>query len=129
MTGLIALAMKTLIGRSPWSFAALYTGVSLAVEIVLIVVVGWKVPEDNARIAPVLLTIPPLLAGGFSGYRRPLGVFLTVAALAALLTLTITLVVTRLSGVSTGLAEPILNRAIAGGLAAAITNRLAARRG
>ena len=55
--------------------------------------------------------------------------FLTVAALAAILTLTITLVVTGLTGVSTGLAEPILNRSIAGGLAAAITNWLAAKRG
>ena len=129
MTGLIALAMKALIGRRPWSFAALYTGVSLAVEAVLIVVARLKVPEDNAAIAPIVLTVPPLLAATISGYRRPLGDFLTVAALAAILTLTITLVVTRLSGISTGLAEPILNRSIAGGLAAAITNRLAARRG
>ena len=74
VTGLIALAMKTPIGRSPWSFAALYTAMSLAVEIVLIVVVGLKVPEDNAVIAPVVLTVPPLLAAQCSGYRRPLQV-------------------------------------------------------
>ena len=75
--------MRKLIDRRPWAFAVFYMVVSLLVEIFLIVIVRWKVPEDNGRIAPILLTVPPLLAAGFSGYRRPLKDFLIVAALAA----------------------------------------------
>ena len=121
--------MKTLVGRSPWSFAALYTGVSLAVEAVLIVIGRLKVPENNAVLAPVVLTVPPLLAAAFSGFRRPARDLWTVVALASILTLVITAVVTRLTGVSTGLAEPILNRSMAGWLAAWIANRVSTRRG
>lgn len=120
--------MKTLIGRSPWSFAALYTGVSLAVEAVLIVIGSLKVPENNAVIAPSVLTAPSLLAAAFSGFRRPPRDLWTVAALASILTLLITAVVTRLTGVSTDLAEPILNRSIAGWLSAWIANRVSTRR-
>lgn len=116
--------MIKLIDHRPWAFAALYVVVSLLVEIVLIAVVGWKVPDDNARIAPVVLTVPPVLAAGFSGYRRPLKDLLVVAALASILTLLITVVVSRLSGVSTGLVEPIINRSAAGWLAAMLTNRV-----
>jgi hypothetical protein len=120
--------MKTLIGRSPWSFAAVYTGVSLAVEAVLIVIGRLKVPENNAVIAPIVLTVPPLLAAAISGFRRPPRDLWTVAALASILTLMITAVVTRLTGVSTGLAEPILNRSIAGWLSAWIASRVSTRR-
>ncbi len=115
--------MTSLIGRRPGAFAILYVIVSLLVETVLIVVLRWRVPEDNARIAPAVLTIPPMLAAWLSGYRRPLKDFLTVAELAAILTLLITIIVSRLSGVSTGLVEPIVNRSAAGWLAALITNR------
>jgi hypothetical protein len=121
--------MITLINRSPWSFAVLYTAVSLTVEAILIVVARLKVPEDNALIAPVVLTVPPMLAAAFSGFRHPLRDLLTVAALASILTLLITVVVTRVTGVSTGLAEPILNRSIAGWLGALITNRVSRRPG
>ncbi len=114
----------TIIGRRPWAFALLYVGLSLAVEILLIVVVGWRVPEDNARIAPILLTVPPSLAAILSGYRRTPGMVLMVALLAAALTLVITLSVNRLTGINTGLLEPIINRSVAGWLAAALTNRL-----
>jgi hypothetical protein len=121
--------MKTLIGRGPWSFAALYTGVSLAVEAVLIVIGRLKVPENNAVLVPIVLTVPPLLAAAFSEFRRPPRDLWTVVALASILTLMITAVVTRLTGVSTGLAEPLLNRSIAGWLAARIANRVSTRRG
>ena len=121
--------MMTLIGRRPWAFAVFYMAVSMLVEIVLIVGVGWRVPKDNARIAPVLLTLAPVLAAGFSGFRRPLKDFLTVAALASILTLLITIVVSRLSGISTGLIEPIINRSIAGWLAATFMNRMTAKHG
>lgn len=116
-----------LIGRRPWAFAIAYVAVSLLVEIVLIVGVGWKVPQDNARIAPILLTLPPLLAVGSSGYRRPLKDFFSTAALVAVLTVAITVVVNRLSGITTGLIEPIINRSAAGWLAAALMNRVTAR--
>lgn len=121
--------MKTLVGRNPWAFAGFYMATSLLVEIFLMVGVGWKVPQDNARIAPVLLTLAPALAAALSGFRRPLKDLLTVVAFASLLTLLITVVVSRLSGISTGLIEPIINRSIAGWLAAAITNRLSAKHG
>jgi hypothetical protein len=115
----------SLVDRKPWAFAVLYTVLSLAVEIVLIVAMRLKVPEDNAVIAPIILTLPPLLAALLSGYRRPFSLLFRLAVLTSILTLLITLVVTRISGVSTGLAEPVFNRSIAGWLAATIINRLA----
>ena len=121
--------MTNLIGRRPLAFAVFYMSVSLLVEIVLMVGLGLKVPQDNARIAPVLLTLAPALAAGLSGFRRPFKDFLTVAALASILTLLVTIVVSRLSGISTGLAEPIFNRSVAGWLAASLTNRLTAKQG
>ena len=117
-----------LIGRRPWAFALLYMGLSLVVEIFLIVVIRLRVPEDNAKIAPVLLTIPPVLAAWISGFRRPPRDLWTVAALASVLTLLVTAVVTRITGINTGLVEPIINRSAAGWLAAVITNRIAAPR-
>ncbi len=116
-----------LIGRRPLAFAILYTCLSLAVEIVLIVVLGLTVPEHNAVVAPIVLTVPPLLAAACSDYRRSLRDFCTVAALTSVLTLVITLIVTGLTGISTGLAEPILNRSFAGALGALTTNRLSAQ--
>ena len=76
-----------LVGRKPWAFAALYTGLSLAVEIVLIVAMRLKVPENNALIAPIVLTLPPLLAPQLSGYRRPFTLLIRVAVLTSILTL------------------------------------------
>lgn len=113
-------------GRQPWAFAILYVALSMAIEIVLMVVFRLKVPADNARIAPILLTVPPILAAGISGFRRPLRDFWTVALLSAVLTLVVTIVVTRLTGINTGLAEPIFNRSLAGLLAALVTNRVRA---
>ena len=115
--------IATRIGRRPWAFGLLYMALSLATEIVLIVVVGLEVPRDNARIAPVLLIAPPLLAAWLSGYRRPARDLATVAVLTALLTVAITLGVNRLTGIATGLVEPMINRTLAGTLAAALVNR------
>jgi len=115
------------IRRPPWVFALAYTGVSLVSEVALIVVGGLKVPEDNAVIAPVILTAPPLLAAWLSGYRR-LDDLLAAAVLAASLTLGLTMVAGRVTGVSTGLAEPIAVRLAAGFLACTVANRLAASR-
>ena len=108
------------------AFAGVYTVVSLATEIVLIAVLGLRVPGDNARIAPILLTIPPVLAALVCGYRRPKA-FLLVVILTVVLTVMITLAANRVTGISTGLVEPIVTRSLAGLLAGAITNRVSRR--
>lgn len=104
-------------------FAAVYVVLSLGTEAILIGVLGWKVPQDNARIAPLILTIPPVLAAwllGYRGWRR----FIVLVGLTVVLTLVITAIVTRLTGVSIGLVEPLINRSLAGFLAAMATSRL-----
>ena len=108
------------------AFAAIYMVLSMAVEVVLIAVVGLRIPKDNAVIAPILLTISPVLAALISGYRRPKE-FVLVIILAVVLTLLIVFVFSRLTGISTGLLEPILNRSLAGFLAATITNTVLPR--
>lgn len=107
-------------------FAVVYMALSMAVEVVLIAAVGLRIPQDNAIIAPILLTLSPVLAALISGYRRPKEFFLVII-LAVVLTLLIVLVFSRLTGISTGLLEPIFNRSLAGLLAATITNILVPR--
>ncbi len=118
--------MIVTIRRKPWALAIIYTGVSLAVEAGLIIVGGLRVPHDNAVIAPIILTVPPALAALISGYRRPKE-FVILVILTSILTLSLTIVGGRLTGISTGLVEPIIVRTIAGFLAATIANRVAAR--
>ena len=104
------------IARRACIFALTYTALSLAVEIVLIVVLRFQVPRDNAVVAPIVLTVPPVLAALLCGYRslKPLA---RAAIAASVLTLAITMIVTRLTGKSTGLMEPIISRSVAGALA------------
>lgn len=109
--------------KNPWAFAVIYVAISMAIEIVLIVVVGLRVPQDNRVIAPILLTVPPVLAALIGGYRRP-KVFAINVVLTAALTLGITLAANSLTGIDTGMAEPIITRSLAGLLGATITNRL-----
>lgn len=108
---------------SPWAFALVYTALSIATEITLIVFFRLKIPEHNAIIAPVILTVPPIAAAWIAGYRawRSLG---TLAALTAFLTLVVTLTVTHFTKINTGLLEPLINRPVAAFLAAIIANRL-----
>jgi hypothetical protein len=103
-----------------WLYALLYTLVSMATEIALMVVFRLKVPRDNFIIAPIILTIPPLLAAWFAGYRAPRE-FTVLAGLTAVLTVVVTLTITHFTGVSTGLREPLINRPIAAILAALLT--------
>lgn len=112
--------------RKPWAFAIIYTTLSMATEIVLIVVFRLKVPQHNAIIAPIILTFPPLLAAWIAGYRYH-NKLVTLAFLTAVLTVIVTLTVTHFTGVSTGLREPLINRPIAGFLAAVIVNYRTAR--
>ena len=56
------IALLTLRKR-PWALAVLYVGVSLALEAGCMIFGGLRVPQDNVLLAPIVLTIPPLLAG------------------------------------------------------------------
>ena len=104
-------------------FALVYVALSLAIEASLIVFWGLRVPQDNARIAPVILTISPLLAALISGYRKPKAL-LTVVVLTAAITVAVTLTFINITGISTGLIEPAINRLTAGLLAGLAANRL-----
>lgn len=112
--------------KPPWAFALIYTALSMATEIVLIVIFRMKIPQDNGIIAPIILTLPPLAAAWIAGYRYRSGL-ITLAILTAILTVIVTLTVTHFTGVSTGLREPLINRPIAGFLAAIIGCRLLAK--
>ena len=41
-----------------WAFALIYTAISMATEIVPIVIFTLRIPAHNAIIAPIILTIP-----------------------------------------------------------------------
>lgn len=99
--------------------ALLYVVVSLAVEAALMIVGRLKVPQHNFVLAPVVLTIPPLLVAWICGYRRPKEL-LVVAVLLSVLTLALTVIFGKLTGVSTGMVEPIIVRTLAGFLAGTI---------
>ena len=114
--------------RQPWILAIVYVVLSLAVEAFLIGIGHLQVPRDNAILAPVVLTIPPVVAVWICGYRRPKE-FLSVSVVLSVLTLFLTLLISKLTGISTGMAEPIFNRALAGFLAGVIGNRCLARKG
>lgn len=110
--------------HKPWVLALVYVALSLAVEAALMIVGRLRVPQDNAILAPVVLTVPPLLAAWATGRRRP-RTLIVLAVLLSVLTLGLTLIAGRLTGVSTGMAEPLIVRALAGFLAGLIFNRLA----
>ena len=104
-------------------FTILYVVISLVLEGSLIILGGLRVPQDNAIIAPIILTLPPIFAALLAGYRKPRE-FIVVVIMGAVLTLVITLLFIRLTGISTGFIEPIINRSLAGFLAASIANRV-----
>lgn len=111
------------ISRRAWAFAIIYMGLSLGVEASLIIFGGLRVPEDNAKIAPLILVLPPILAALLAGYRGRKELIILVI-LTAVFTVAITLSVNRITGISTGLVEPVINRSVAGFLAAVLTNRI-----
>jgi hypothetical protein len=113
------------IKRKAWVFAVVYTLLSLATEAGLMILIGLKIPQDNAIIAPIILTIPPVLAVWICGYRRP-NEFVVLVVLTSVLTLIISIAVSTATGVSTGLIQPIIIRPISALLAAAITRRVVA---
>lgn len=99
--------------------ALIYVVTSLAVEAALMIVGRLKVPQHNAILAPVVLTIPPLLVAWICGYCRPKELIF-MAGLLSVLTLVLTVIFGRLTGISTGMIEPILVRTLAGFLAGTI---------
>lgn len=105
--------------QKPWAMALIYVVVSLVVEAALMVVGHLKVPQHNAILAPVVLTIPPLLVAWICGYRRPKEL-VAVAVLLSVLTVVLTVAFGRLTGVSTGMVEPVIVRTLAGFLAGTI---------
>ncbi len=109
--------------RKPWVLALVYVALSLAVEAALMIFGRLRVPQDNAILAPVVLTVPPLLAAWATGCRRPRAL-IVLAVLLSVLTLGLTSVGGRITGVSTGMAEPLIVRALAGLLAGLIFNRI-----
>ena len=113
--------------RTTLTLALIYVVVSIGVEAAAMVVGRLRVPQDNAILAPVVLTVPPLVAAWLAGFRRARWL-LTTALLLAALTLLFTALVNRLTGVHTGLLEPLVNRALAGLAAGAIVHQLARRR-
>lgn len=108
--------------RKALAYATIYVVVSLGLEAALMILLGWRVPQDNFRLAPCVLTIPPLLAAWLAGYRQPKQLA-WLAIVTAMLTVIITLGVARLTGVNTGLVEPLFNRSLAGLLAVMVTLR------
>jgi hypothetical protein len=109
--------------RKPWAMALIYVVASLAIEAALMIVGHLKVPQHNAILAPVVLTVPPLLVAWICGYRRPKELII-VAVLLSALTLVLTVTFGRITGISTGMAEPILVRTLAGFVAGMIANRI-----
>jgi len=100
---------------------------SMALEIALIVVGRLRVPQDNAIIAPILLTVSPIAAALICGYRRP-GELVLVAFLAVFFTLLFVMVFGRITGISTGIVPPIVIRTLAGLLAAVVTDQVGSAR-
>lgn len=109
--------------RKPWFYGITYMAASIGAEILLLVVGRLQVPRDNRIIAPIILTVAPLAAAWFCGYRRGREL-LPLAMTTVLFTLLLVMVFNRLTGITTGLLEPILVRTAAGILAAWLINRL-----
>mgnify|MGYP003593728281 CR=1 FL=1 len=111
--------------RNPLAFGLIYMALSIAVEIVLLLVFRLRIPRDNAILASVLLTVSPPAAAWICGYRRP-AAFLLAAGGAVLLTLVLVVGFGRLTGISAGLGPPVVLRTLAGLFAALLANRLCA---
>ena len=111
----------------PLVFGVIYMAISMAIEIALLVVVRLRIPDDNAVIAPILLIASPVAAALICGYRRPATV-IALAILTVVLTLACVMGFGRLTGISTGVAPPIVLRTLAGTLAAALSARFSVSR-
>jgi hypothetical protein len=104
----------------------MYVALSLLIEAASIVVGRLKVPADDLLLAPIVLTVPPMLVAWICGYRTR-RTFFVAAGSTALLTFVFTVAAGRLTGVSTGLTEPVVVRFLAG-LGGAFSARRASQR-
>jgi hypothetical protein len=109
-----------------WFYAFVYTTISIGTEVLLIVVARLRIPQDNAIIVPIVLTLPSILAA-LSFRPRRASAFLALALLTTILTFMLTAVIGRLTGINTGLALPIVVRSSAGFLAFVIARKFGAR--
>lgn len=108
--------------RPPWVFGLVFMALSMVIEIALLVVGRLRIPQDNAIIAPIILTLSPVAAAWFCRYRRAREILL-LSCLAVFFTLLLVLVFSRVTHITTGVLPPIFLRTAAGWLAAAIVNR------
>lgn len=102
-----------------WIYAASYMAFSMLAEIFLLVIVGWEIPADNTKIAFVLLTLIPVIAGILAGYKK-LKVFITIT----ILVIIFTFLFSSIFGMLTGNNPPIIIRFCSGLLAAIIAEKL-----
>jgi hypothetical protein len=115
--------LSTIKRRPPaWVFGLVFMALSMVIEIALIVVFRLRIPQDNAIIAPILLTVSPVAASLLCRYRRAREILL-LSCLAVFFTLLLVLVFSRVTGITTGILPPIFLRTAGGLLAAAIVNR------
>ena len=104
-------------------YTIVYVGVSLAFEMVLIIVGGLRVPEDTATIGPLIVSIPPLVLALLFG-RQSIKRFVVLLLATSIFTLVITLTFIAVTGIATGFVEPIISRGLAGILAYLFTDRI-----
>lgn len=105
-------------------YSIVYLLFSLAFETSLIVLGGLRVPDDNAILGPLVITIPPIFAALLFS-RKSIKRFFYLFILTAILTFVVTLIFVRITGVQTGFVEPIINRSIAGFLAFILAEKFA----
>ncbi len=117
--------MPSRVLRHPLTFGVIYMALSMAIEIALLVVGRLHIPDDNAVIAPILLVVSPVAAALICGYRRPITV-IALAVLTVVMTVALVIGFGRLTGISTGLAPPIVLRTLAGSFACLVSSRMSA---
>lgn len=103
-------------------YAFVYVVISLLFELLMIFGFGFRVPQDNATLGPLIISIPPLILALLYGRESKKKFFILLFS-TAILTLIITLTFIAITGISTGFVEPIFNRGLAGILAYRLTTR------
>ena len=94
---------------------------------VLIIFGGLRVPQDNATIGPLIVSIPPFVLALLFG-RHSLKRFLLLLLATSILTLVLTLTFIAITGIATGFVEPVINRGLAGMLAYLFAEKLTTKK-
>jgi hypothetical protein len=103
----------------PLAYGFIYMGLSMAIEIALLVVFRLKIPQDNSIIAPILLIASPVCAALICGHRHGR----TLVPL-VLITIFLTLLLVMGFGRVTGIVPPVIIRTLAGCCAAWLVSRV-----